>query len=513
MDLERLGHLLDRYVDGAIEPEEKVELERVLLASPEARALFWERARFHALLRQFGEQTWGRREATAPEPRKVVAFPRFRGAWLAAAACLLIGGLGLAWRIWPAPAEPMTNGVAVLGPCVDVVWADGVERVAGEVLAPGWLRLKSGLVQVEFVSGARVILEGPAEFQLGGAREGFCQAGRLSVEVPSQAVGFRVASPVATVVDLGTEFGMNVHLDGATDVHVFRGRVEVRRAGETRALGEGENVRVAAQGSFADFAEAIPDFPTGAQLETRAADGFRARYERWRSAAREVAALPGLVLYFDFQSGAPWARALPNASEDAARGPAGSIVGCRWSEGRWPGKGALEFRAVTDRVRVSAPGDFPSYTFSAWVRVDSLDHTYNPLLMADGWQPGDVHWQISRKGELILGVNGSGNFSTRPVFPPERQAQWAHLAVTFDRAAGRVAHYLDGQQISNQPMNPAAIPIMRLDRAELGNWNDESRRDNQPIRNLSGRIDEVLIFRRALGAAEVQALCRAGQGL
>ena len=57
--------------------------------------------------------------------------------------------------------EPKANGVAVLARAVGVEW-DGAAYVAGAVLAPGTLRLKSGAALVEFYSGARVVLEGSA---------------------------------------------------------------------------------------------------------------------------------------------------------------------------------------------------------------------------------------------------------------------------------------------------------------------------------------------------------------
>ena len=39
--------------------------------------------------------------------------------------------------------------------------------------------LKSGHAQIEFYSGARVILEGPAEFELISRTEAFCKRGKL----------------------------------------------------------------------------------------------------------------------------------------------------------------------------------------------------------------------------------------------------------------------------------------------------------------------------------------------
>jgi anti-sigma factor RsiW len=44
---ERLIVLLDAYLEGALSPEEKQELERMLLESDAARMEFWQRASLH----------------------------------------------------------------------------------------------------------------------------------------------------------------------------------------------------------------------------------------------------------------------------------------------------------------------------------------------------------------------------------------------------------------------------------------------------------------------------------
>ena len=120
MDADRLHKLLDLYVDEGLGAQEHAELEEMLLSSPRARQIFWERAQFNALLREFGTQTWGQRAADARPAsalRRIIPFPWRRVAWLAA-ACVLLGGLALTWRAWQPVAEPTTNGVAMLGQSV-----------------------------------------------------------------------------------------------------------------------------------------------------------------------------------------------------------------------------------------------------------------------------------------------------------------------------------------------------------------------------------------------------------
>ena len=47
--------------------------------------------------------------------------------------------------------------------------------------------------------------------------------------------------------------------------------------------------------------------------------------------------------------------------------------------------------------------------------------------------------------------------------------------------------------------------------AELGNWGVYSHRTGIPIRSLTGRIDEFMIFATALGPDEIRRLARFGQ--
>jgi hypothetical protein len=70
--------------------------------------------------------------------------------------------------------------------------------------------MKSGIAQIEFYQGARVLIEGPAELQLVSSGEATCTRGKLSANVPPQAKGFRINTPKGTIVDLGTEFGLDV---------------------------------------------------------------------------------------------------------------------------------------------------------------------------------------------------------------------------------------------------------------------------------------------------------------
>ena len=84
------------------------------------------------------------------------------------------------------------------------------ERISGGKLPAGTSRLAEGVVELEFDGGARVSIEGPAEFAPRSGQRMELTRGRLVAYVPKQARGFTVDTPTAEVIDLGTEFGVEV---------------------------------------------------------------------------------------------------------------------------------------------------------------------------------------------------------------------------------------------------------------------------------------------------------------
>lgn len=112
--------------------------------------------------------------------------------------------------------------------CVGQMDTTNVPLSAGVALTEGQrLTLQSGLIEIAFDDGVTAILEAPAVFEVRRADGGFLQVGRLAANVPPRARGFRIETPLARVVDLGTEFGVSVAADGTTESHVFVGRVEL----------------------------------------------------------------------------------------------------------------------------------------------------------------------------------------------------------------------------------------------------------------------------------------------
>jgi FecR protein len=145
----------------------------------------------------------------------------------------------------------------------DARWAPNSPRLkVGSVVPTAPLQLESGVVELTFAWGAKVAVEGPAQFRVSNAMEMELQKGKLSTEVPKQSRGFTVKTPTATAVDLGTRFGAIVNSAGASEVDVFQGRVKLSAttAGNSRAewkLTQGQAAMVDEHG--AEAASALPE--------------------------------------------------------------------------------------------------------------------------------------------------------------------------------------------------------------------------------------------------------------
>lgn len=130
----------------------------------------------------------------------------------------------------PSSASPPASAplFATLTETVDCHWESGsLPTHAGARLSRGTLRLTSGIAQIDFDSGASVLLEGPALFDITAANTGLLSVGQLVAHVAPAAKGFTIRTPSAVIVDLGTEFGIIAEAQGATEVHVFDGVVEL----------------------------------------------------------------------------------------------------------------------------------------------------------------------------------------------------------------------------------------------------------------------------------------------
>ena len=101
----------------------------------------------------------------------------------------------------------------------------------GTRIKPGVLKVDQGQVQIEFLTGAQINLESPAELRIFSVDSVKLVSGKAAARIPPGARGFTLSTPDAAIVDLGTEFAVSVGKLGESEVHVVEGEVDVSLLG------------------------------------------------------------------------------------------------------------------------------------------------------------------------------------------------------------------------------------------------------------------------------------------
>jgi hypothetical protein len=499
---EELGTLIEGLRDGVLEDEQIARLDQILAEDPAAVDYFIDRAWLCAELSSGPS-------LKLPVSRGKATWKRVAG--LAAAAAVLVAlVLSASTRTMkPEPLVASYEGCAVLTRALDTHW-EGSAPSVGAVLPKRRLALEAGVLQIEFFSGARVILEGPADFELVSSNEGYCRYGKLRAFVPPTAQGFTIRTSELKLVDRGTEFGLQLDRGGAAEVHVFQGQVEVHTQSSRVDLAVGDALRMPREGASQPIPADPQAFVSVSEMNVRAMEAAQTRYVRWSGASDRLRRDPRVAVYYSFEDAPEWSREL--RSQRTERSPIdGAIIGARWSEGRWLGKKALEFKCPGDRVRFQDAGEYESLTLMTWVRVDGLDRPFSGLMLTDGWTSGSVHWQITQAGLLRLGIHGdkqSNDYDTPLIFEPAQLGRWIHLSTVYDREAREVQHYVDGRLVRRLPLK--FDTLLRLGAVELGNWGVPLKENTYAVRNLNGRMDEFALFGKALSEAEIRELYTVG---
>ncbi len=505
--------LIDAHRDGGLSAGQHARLMELLKNDPAARRAFVQEQMLEAA---FELETPGNLEALPkpkPAPRRIAAAMLWQ--WAAAAAVIFSVGLGLGGFLTKqgqtpiaAEEEPLDDGIALLTQSADAVWKGERQPREGSILSSGKLKLESGLAQIEFYSGARLILDGAVDLELVSANQAICHSGRLRALVPPQARGFSVTSPQFKVVDLGTEFGMEVASNGTSTVQVFDGEVDLHSLDQVHRLLGGKGLSWAKSGERADFPVNPQSFPSFDDVSDLTKERSQQRYEAWQKWNQSLADDPRIAVRYDFESDA---HALTDSGTTQSHG---LIIGCERTNGRWAEKGALEFKRPSDRVRVDIPGSYDALTLTAWIRVDASPGRQQGLILTDGYTEGHPHWQIAPEGSLRLGLRipssskralGTG-YGSPVLFTPRQMGVWSLVATVYDRQESRVRHYFNGREVSAESIH--FDQALKIGPADIGNWGVPFGRDKHPVRNFVGRMDELTLWKVALKGDDLQTMYR-----
>ena len=516
MNPEELNQLIDALLDGDCSEADFLRLEAELHVNPKARQTYYERLKLHTALQVEAE--------AQGEAAKIVPFPNWKthAPWLAgiAAAIVLFAAVGLGWQLGQgssetiaAKSEPIATGFAVVAEQSDAIW-ESQSLGRGDLVPEGLLKLKSGIVQLELFSGVTVILEGESEFEVVSAMEMAVNQGKLRAMVPEPAQGFKVRTATGEVVDLGTEFTLDVTEQHA-DLHVLDGKIEWHPSAKPKqTLGFGDSLRWKANGESTQLESGVEQFPGLSDLASRK----DLRRQAWQKHSDQLRHDPRLLAYFPMDHTSD--RQLVDESGEIRHG---TIVRAQRTANRW-GQSfqALDFSPTGSRVRLTIPGEHSALTFYCWVRIDSLDRWYNSLFLTDGHELHEPHWQIMDDGRLFFSVKARqatrGNpdkhiaFSP-PIWTPALSGKWMQIATVYNSATKTTTHYVNGEQISQDVLaDHYVVEKVRIGAASIGNWSEPMREDPHfAVRNLNGAIDEFAIFAAALTAEEIAELYQLGK--
>lgn len=503
--------IIQRWMAGKAAEAEAAELQETLKTDGELRALYLDYANLDAALETAANEALIRRASVGEFPENVNEGQASKGGrswWIPAAAATAIAVIS-SWIVFVTLHREEPANLAVLRREVGAVWADGAPQ-PGQPLQASWLNLRAGVAEVIFSRGARVLLEGPAEFRVMSENAGFLKSGKLHAQVPPSAHGFAVRGERFHATDKGTEFACAVPENGTAEVHVLAGSVTLGNSGSAaRDLSAAQAARVDEAGI-----QEIPARPgwfvrDGDFERLSAAGEAEIAVTRWKNRAA-LSGHPAARVHFDFEEGLPFqnlARAddVPDAT------------GCQIAEGREAGTHALAFQSPDSRVRMTVPGEFESITLLAWVRVDRIRHATHSLLMGESERPGEVHWYLTSTGDAIFALIGRDQRWRRARATTAIRAQnpgsWHFLAATFDGETATL--YLDGKPVGSNSF--AGAGPLNLRTVEIGNWGGRpgmplgpsAPHANTPsfyLRAFEGRMDEFAVLSTALTAGEIRRL-------
>jgi hypothetical protein len=536
-DRDRLLELAELHCRGELSDEQQAELASMLRDQPDACAVFGHFLQLHANLeeRLLAEAPLAAMLSTpaAVTPanfvrRQFTAAVRFfaRPTPLSMSIAALVIGLIITGMAMVAPPayrairqrfhpEESQQFVAHLTGQHNAVWADGQPALrTGQGLRAGRrVALLSGLAEVTYASGVRVVLEGDTSFHVLDGKSAQLDYGQAVARVPQGARGFEVSTKRFRVVDLGTEFGLAVSPAGGGEIAVFQGIVEVfaqRQRESIRRLFAGDCLVFQGDGQFVS-GDAVA-MQTMSKKLTRVlprAGGLAddADYDQIVAALRPVA-----WYRMNRATGTQLIDNGPRASHGHVATQKGSPE--FWQPGvlgeslalRGPQFGDY---AVVTNYNQSRSGQL---TVMAWVYAESGPPW---ATIAKNWgdaQLGQFHFGLNETGShLSIYVQQTGNQQLSTVdAEPFPLGQWQHVA--FVATGSKLRLYRNGNLAATSDCGPIAFPV---DQSALGIGCKLSDAGDAPAGGAAGfwhgRIDELLIINSAVAQVALERCMAASQ--
>jgi ferric-dicitrate binding protein FerR (iron transport regulator) len=489
-DLLALTELCNALADGRITEAERTELNRRLAESDEARRFY---VRFASLGASLSGYAAEQQCEAAPAPRKVVKFPVKWTAGIAALAASIAAMLAY-WKEDPAPGKPEPTSVAWLTGATDARWTDAAAAPEpGDAIERGQrLDLKSGLAEVTFDSGARVVLEGPASLDVASAWTADLRKGAITASAPQEAAGFRVENAAVQVTQLGGDVRIEADGSGNAEVLSLRGSAETSSRGAKLLLKDRQARRFARDGvsTVADVEAKFSRVSARAPINRK---GRPVRFAHWS---------------FNSMTGGNFMADTSGFEPAALRLERGSAKGADLflHTGRW--QRALTFDGLT-----FATGRLPASTprlIATWLKIAPdapLDEGEAILALGAKARGLRVAWNREPERGPLGALRTEHDGTTIIGSTSLRDGRWHHVAVMVvgNKKAGRpeVRQYVDGR------LEGASIVARRFkandsrDLVWIGRGDDRSKMATD---NFRGELDELIIADRPLSPYELRTL-------
>lgn len=501
---------IQQLLDGELPESAWPEVRELLESSEEARRAYCAHARLRSRLCHMRRERITLAAPAVPVDFMVATQRRrqFRWAGIAAAALILLSGLVMRFVI--VRQESATATLAVASNSQFTLTHSSADTDHGNQLREGSrLRLDQGVVEIEFASGVRSVIRGPADLTLVHEGELRLDQGSGWFLVPENAIGFQVTTPRAVITDLGTEFGVITRPDQADSVHLFCGAVRVQSrfgAMESATLRGHEARNITLTGRLE---------PTAVRREKFFTD--------------LPAALPTLHWSFDEVSPSAWraSGSLPeavgmktippsgSASPDSAVGRFGQAMqlptGSTWTTD-WPG----------------IPGNAPR-TLAFWLKIAPRPDYLHPIA---GWghRYGDYDTTLAAffafaetvNGVTVAGASLGGYWIKGKTRIDDNR--WHHVAITASGkqlSDGRpdLRLYIDGREEPATPFRTDGLEVSKNQPLVMGT--DTTHPDAQPLSVFSqffarverghpfpGSIDELVVVEGVLDPSSIELLTR-----
>ena len=223
-----------KYLDGNLEKQERLEIEKQLKSDRNARDLLSSIAEQAVLVADAGRVVEARNTTSKNE---VLSFPNvyfWKWAFGGSAAIILLM-ITLLFTIGSEEGDSPqflakvihTEGKAKINGAKDIT--------SGDKLFPGdQLTISSGLIELAYnESGVHVLGTAPLNLKMNSSKRVNLLEGQIKLVVPPQGIGFVVKTPEREITDLGTSFVVKASKAGSR-VLVLDGQVAVKSEDDSK---------------------------------------------------------------------------------------------------------------------------------------------------------------------------------------------------------------------------------------------------------------------------------------